>query len=243
MSLNPEIQAVLDGESDGCIVCADCLDVMADMPDGCVDAVVTDPPYGIGEDGGLKAQYRRGDGRTRGVVKHEPQGWDKKRPDPQAFALMLRRAPVVMFFGGNYFADLLPASPGWLYWDKRIGGDFSDGELIYTNRNAALRSFSIHAFSGLRGGKDRQHPTQKPIALMEWCLGFIPDAVTILDPFCGSGTTCVAAKKLGKRYIGIEISPKYAEIARRRVRNTPKPLFIEPAQKPKQSELFAEGNS
>ena len=193
----------------------DCREILPHLPK--VDLVLTDPPYGIGEDGGLKARYRMGDGRTKGIIKHEKMEWDTTRPPKDVFDSMLGIAPIVMICGGNYFADLLPASPGWLYWDKRMGGDFSDGELIYTNRDAGLRSFTMHPFEGLRGGKDRQHPTQKPTELMKWCISFAPNAHTILDPFMGSGTTLRAAKDLGRKCIGIEIEEKYCEIAARRL--------------------------
>jgi DNA modification methylase len=63
----------------------------------------------------------------------------------------------------------------------------------------------------------RVHPTQKPVALMRWCLSFVPDAQLILDPFMGSGTTLRAAKDLGRRAIGIEIEERYCEIAVKRL--------------------------
>jgi len=200
----------------------DCLEIMPQLEP--VDLVLTDPPYGIGEDGGLKARYRKGDGRTKGIVKHAKINWDSKRPSKQAFDMMIEKAEIVMFFGGNYFADLLPASSGWLYWDKRMGGDFSDGELIYTNRKAALRSLSIHPFSGLRGGKDRKHPTQKPVAVMLWCLSFVPDAETVIDSYFGSGTTAIACERLNRKWIGIEISEEYCEIASKRIEAEAKQL-------------------
>ena len=194
----------------------DCLEIMPELEP--VDLVLTDPPYGVGEDGGLKSRYRKGDGRTKGIIKHEKMNWDSNRPPKQCFEL-IRKAKTIMIFGGNYFADLLPPSSGWLYWDKRMGGDFSDGELIYTNRNGALRSFSMHPFTGLRGGKDRVHPTQKPTGVVLWCLSFAPNARTILDPFIGSGTTAIACERLNKRWIGIEISEEYCEIAKQRIIN------------------------
>jgi DNA modification methylase len=107
---------------------------------------------------------------------------------------------------------MLPASSGWLYWDKKQSGDFSDGELAYTNRTAALKAFS---FCSKNGG--RQHPTEKPVKLMDWCIGFYPDALIILDPFMGSGTTGVACANLGRKFIGIEIEPKYFDIACERI--------------------------
>jgi DNA modification methylase len=190
------------------------MDVMGGL--GKVDAVVTDPPYGIGESGGEKMRYK--EGRTVfDCPKHENMGWDKTRPSKKVFDLIMDSAPTWIIFGGNYFADLLPPSMGWLYWDKMLGGDFSDGELIYTNRNKALRQFRMHSFDGLKGGKDRVHPTQKPLPLMEWCLSFVPDAETILDPFMGSGTTGVACVNLGRRFIGIELERKYFDIAVERI--------------------------
>jgi DNA modification methylase len=193
-----------------------------------VDAVITDPPYGIGEDGGLKARYRIGDGRTKGIIKHEYKGWDKKRPDKEIFDYMFSLSSIVIIFGGNYFADMLPASSGWIYWDKNIGGDFSDGELIYTNQNVGLRDYSIHPFSGLNGGKDRQHPTQKPLKLLTWIIGhrLSPEAITIFDPFMGSGTTGVAAVQLGRNFIGVEIDEGYFAIAERRIKQAQAQLLL-----------------
>ena len=201
----------------------DCLQIMPMLEP--VDLVLTDPPYGIGEDGGLKARYRKGDGRTKGIIKHEKMKWDSKRPPKRCFEL-IRRTKLIMIFGGNYFADLLPVSSGWLYWDKQIGGDFSDGELIYTNRNGALRSISMHPFTGLRGGKDRVHPTQKPVGLMQWCIGFSNGAQKILDPFLGSGTTAIVCERLKRKWIGIEIEEKYCEIAAKRIEQEIKQLKL-----------------
>ena len=218
----------------------DCMDILPTL--GKVDAVITDPPYGIGEDGGEKDRY--GPGRTRFTTpKHDCLKWDANRPSAETFNLMMCAAPVWMFCGGNYFADLLPPSMGWLYWDKKLGGDFSDGELIYTNRKAALRSFSMHAFQGLRGGLDREHPTQKPVDLMKWCIGFIPKAETILDPFMGSGTTGVAAMQLGRKFIGIEREPKYFDIACERIENAQRQTSLfepQPVAKPINQQLFVE---
>ena len=63
----------------------------------------------------------------------------------------------------------------------------------------------------------RVHPTQKPLALMRWCLSLVPDAETVLDPFAGSGTTLVAARLEGRKAIGIEINEKYCEAAANRL--------------------------
>jgi DNA modification methylase len=174
---------------------------------GKVDAVVTDPPYGIGEDGGAQRTRSR-----KGYAKHEKKGWDAKRPAPEVFSTMLSVSGDQIIWGGNYFADLLPPKMGWLYWQKKMGGDFSDGELAWTSRDRALKEFTK-----CPKGIDKSHPCQKPIVLMEWCIGFLPNARTILDPFMGSGTTLVACAKLGRKGIGIECDAEYFDIAVKRV--------------------------
>jgi len=218
---------------DATLYLGDCLELLPTL--GKVDAVVTDPPYGIGEHGGAC----RTRGRS-GYAKHENKGWDRSRPPDAVFDAMLSGSSEQIIWGGNYFADLLPPTMGWLYWRKLMGGDFSDGELAWTSRQAALREF-VKCPKGI----DKSHPTQKPTAVMEWCLGFLPDARTILDPFMGSGTTGVACAKLGRRFIGIEIDEGYFDIACRRIddayrqrdlfRDEPKPV------KPTQPSLLAGG--
>ena len=200
------------------LILGDCLEVMPLL--GKVDAVVTDPPYGIGEDGG-RFRDRKGGGH-RVLVK---KGWDKSRPQASVFQSIFDVSGEQIIWGGNYFADLFPPSKGWLYWDKLMGGDFADGELAWTSLDRALRKFTM---CNKMGGK--QHPTQKPIALMKWCLGFLPAAETILDPFMGSGTTLVACAKLGRKGIGIELDPDYFQIACDRVQKAydQPDLFVEP---------------
>ena len=197
------------------LILGDCREVLPTL--GHVDCVVTDPPYGIGEDGGV---FR---GRKGGGVRVLPKmGWDCARPGREIFDMMQAASDEQIIWGGNYFADYLPPSKGWLYWQKLMGGDFSDGELAWTSRDRAVREFTK-----CNKAHGKEHPTQKPVELMEWCLGFLPNAHTILDPFMGSGTTGVACARLGRRFIGVEIEEKYFSIACRR---------IEQAQR--QSDLF-----
>lgn len=199
----------------------DCLQILAELP--VIDAIVTDPPYGIGEDGGAC--------RTRGkpgYAKHEAKGWDKDRPSRELFDLLREKSEHQIIWGGNYFADFLPPSMGWLYWRKLMGGDFSDGELAWTSRKMALREF-IKCPKGM----DKEHPCQKPVSLMRWCLGFLPAAQTICDPFMGSGSTGVAALQEGRAFVGIERDPDYFELSCRRIREAAGedigPLFGEAA--------------
>jgi len=178
----------------------DCLDILPHL--GKVDAVITDPPYGIGEDGGRFRDRKGGGHRILPKV-----GNDSRRPPKAAFVAMLDRSTEQIVWGGNYFTDMLPVSRGWLYWDKKMGGDFSDGELAWTSFDMVLRSFSQ-----CNKGRGKQHPTQKTVRLMQWCLGFV-NGETILDPFMGSGTTGVACIRLGRSFIGIELVRKYFDIA------------------------------
>lgn len=189
---------------------ADCMDVLPTLPK--VDAVITDPPYGVGQDGG--AQRTRGSKKTNG----EKMGWDVSRPSKNVFEAMECAGEVRIYWGGNYFADYLPASMGWLYWEKRMGGDFADGELAWTNQHKALRQFSYY-----KKNKGDEHPTQKPIALMKWCIEQCKNnPQTILDPFMGSGTTGVAAVQMSRKFIGIEREPTYFDIACKRIEQAQK---------------------
>ncbi len=129
--------------------------------------------------------------------------------------MLLDAAQYHVIWGGNYFADLLPPSGKWLVWDKGQRINQSDGELAWTSQPGALRIFELNRVALLTDGA--MHPTQKPVSLMRWCLGGLPSARTILDPFMGSGTTGVACVQLGRKFIGIEIDETYFDIACRRI--------------------------
>lgn len=190
---------------DATLYLGDCLEILPTLER--VDAVITDPPYGIGQDGG--AQRTRGSKRTNG----EKIGWDNQRPSKEIFDAMQAAGDVQIIWGGNYFADYLPPSMGWLYWEKRMGGDFADGELAWTSQRRALRQFSH-----FKKNKGDEHPTQKPVELMRWCIEICKNTPqSIIDPFMGSGTTGVAAIQLGRKFIGIEREPKYFDIACKRI--------------------------
>ena len=208
----------------------DCLEIMPTL--GKVDAVVTDPPYGIGEDGG---RFR---GRKGQNIRVLPKGnWDSTTPPANAFSMMLNQSDHQIIWGGNYFSDKLPPSKGWLYWQKLMGGDFADGELAWTSRDKALREFTK-----CPKGQGAEHPTQKPVAVMEWCIGHLPiKGGTILDPFMGSGTTGVACVKKGFSFIGIEQHEPYFDIACERIRKAyaqPDFFVAPPAAKPVQEEML-----
>ena len=215
------------------LILGDCLEVMPTqggmvaLPQGF--GVLTDPPYGIGQDGG------RGHRKSSRAKVQAKKSWDSSRPDAAVFEWIISAPEGAIIWGGNYFADLLPPRMGWLYWQKLIGGDFSDGELAWTSRTGALKEFTHR-----KANAEMLHPTQKPVRLMEWCLGFLPSAQTILDPFMGSGTTGVACVNLGRKFVGIELDPGYFDIAVRRIEEAYRQprLFDEPAPKPIQEKLF-----
>jgi DNA modification methylase len=206
------------------LLLGDCRDILPLLDK--VDAVVTDPPYGIGKDGQAKTT-----GGNGGRKAHAFKGWDSERPDPVIFDLILAAAPLTIIWGGNYFADLLPPTGKWLVWDKGQRINQSDGELAWTSMGGALRILTMNRVELLLEGTE--HPTQKPIKLLDWTLSHIPDAQTILDPFMGAASTGIAAIRAGKSFIGIERDPDYFEIATRRIRevtgNDVGPLFGEAA--------------
>jgi site-specific DNA-methyltransferase (adenine-specific) len=185
------------------LYCGDCLQILPHL--GRVDAVVTDPPYGINFAGQPTKWQRR--------AGHKPKAWDVSAPNISGIVDL---APIVVVWGGNYFD--LPESRGWQVWCKPDAPpSMGNAELAWTNvdRTAKHIVHSISATNRERVG----HPTQKPLRVMEWSMetAKVPTDGTILDPFMGSGTTGVACVKTGRKFIGIELDPAYCEIAKQRI--------------------------
>ena len=182
-----------------------------------VDCVITDPPYGI-----IEAAGKNGRRDNLAVAKdYGNDSWDNE-PIPDDLIKMVRAAGKwCVIFGGNYYT--LPPTKCWLVWDKENGkSDFADCELAWTNLPMAVRRIRYMWNGMLRanGEKRGDHPTQKPVGVMEWCIGLVPEPnQTILDPFAGSGTTGVACMNLGRKFIGIEKEEKYFSIACERICN------------------------
>jgi DNA modification methylase len=187
---------------------ADCRDVLPLLDP--VDLVLTDPPYGINA---ARHRHSEKDG-WRDYGTPEEALWDSERPSDGFIAEVVAAGKAAVVWGGNYFT--LPPSQGWFVWDKGQS-DFSlaDCELAWTTEDRATRRLFYPRSRATNEG--REHPTQKPIALMRWCIEKFPNANTILDPFMGSGTTLRAAKDLGRKAIGIEIEERYCEIAANRM--------------------------
>ena len=195
----------------------DCRDILPTL--GKVDAVVTDPPYGIGADKGKKGAIPFKGGKVVEMAYYPDNSWDDERPDRAIFDQMRKASRDQIVWGGNYFADWLPARGRWLWWDKcQTMPSYGDGELAWTSLSATTpKKFTLANNKLFAQRVERHHPTQKPVEVMVWCLGFLPDARIILDPFMGSGTTGVACVQLGRKFIGIELEPRYFDIARRRI--------------------------
>jgi len=198
----------------------DCREILPTL--GKVDAVVTDPPYGINA-----ARVRNSE--KNGWRDYDAPGWDVDRPPAELIGAIIKSARHSIVWGGNYFTDALPPSSKWLSWDKgQTDFSLADFELAWCSFDGAARRIQYSRSLAMQDGKE--HPTQKPIEVMKWCLEKLPDGCwTILDPFMGSGTTGVAAVKTGRKFIGIELEPKYFDIACKRISDALKQpdLFIE----------------
>lgn len=200
--------------------------------------LLTDPPYGIKEHGGKK---RFGPASAaKGFSSHkeyENLGWDNEAPPAELLAAMLQRTQDQIIWGANHFMSRIAADASqWLVWHKKGSdkSDFADCELAWTNLAGAVRYFRHDwvGFGAINSGVVREHPTQKPVPLMKWCMGFLSSGRTVLDPFMGSGSIGIAAAQTGRDYVGIEKHPAYFDIACRR---------IEDAQR--QGDLFLSGAS
>ena len=195
---------------DATLYLGDCVDILHTLPE--VDAVITDPPYGLGD-----KLHGTGAGEW-GTLYTEKNGfsWDQEVPNWFAEYAVNQKCSVV--WGGNYFD--LPPSRCLLIWDKMQEHTSGHAEVAWTNLDKPIRTFRFARVQLASEGK--QHPTQKPLTLMKWCIEQAGNPERILDPFMGSGTTGVAAIQMGRKFIGIEREPKYFEIACKRIEQASK---------------------
>ena len=204
------------------IYCGDCREILPSLEK--VDLLLTDPPYGIGY-GGKKNSVGGSEGRHKAGWKTWVTDWDEMPVAADVLDLARNMAQAQVIWGGNYFQ--LPPSQGWLVWDKgQREFTLADAELAWTNRDKAIRVMTFTRGAALGEGP-RIHPTQKPLALMRWCLSLVPDAETILDPFAGSCTTGVAAKLEGRKSVLIEMNESYCEAGAKRLSQRRVVLIVE----------------
>lgn len=192
------------------LYCGDCADVLPTLSR--VDAVITDPPYGIA------ATWKGGSGSGWGNARAETDArneWDDKPPSKELMKLISSKGHELIFWGGNYYE--LPPTRCWLVWNKpERNFSLAEAELAWTNMDTVVR-----VWDGPRSEPDREHPTQKPVRLMQWCILQLRGEAkvkTILDCFMGSGTTGVAATSLGHKFIGIERDPRWFDLACKRIK-------------------------
>lgn len=194
------------------------MEAMKEFPDKFFELAIVDPPYGIGEDGGKC--------RTRGSIKTNGayKAWDSERPTFEFFCELIRVSCNQIICGGNYFSDMLPASRCWIYWQKDMGGDFADGELLWTSFDMVVKQYRKRSETF-----NRVHPTQKPIALYQWLLkNYAQPGDKILDTHLGSGSSRIAAYKLGFDFWGYELDKDYFEDQEKRFKTAiAEPLFDE----------------
>lgn len=189
-----------------------------DIDPPAADLVLADPPYGAdivrkSGHGAFKGQGRKIDNAP--TRSYTPIVGDDEPFDP---ALILAMQVPSILWGANYYADKLPASRSWFVWDKENSGDFGDVELAWTNIDSAPRIFR-HMWNGMLRASERDqrriHPTQKPVALMRWCLlrAKLKPGALVFDPYMGSGPIAAACKQLGYRYVGCELVEQYCAAA------------------------------
>lgn len=214
------------------IINADCLDILKQLPDKCIDLVLTDPPYGIGYD----KQARSVAGTKYGNAKAQKRNygetnWDNKTPEKEVFNEIVRVSKNQIIFGGNYFANMLSNSKCWLVWDKHINGDFADCELAWTSFDKPVKKYD-YIWNGMiqqdmKNKEIRVHPTQKPVGLFCKILNdYSNENDLILDCFSGSGTTAIACHKLKRRFICIEKDKEYYEASVKRLEEEQRQLDL-----------------
>ena len=194
------------------VLCGDCLDLMKGIPDKSVDLVLTDPPYGIGVQRVNCASYRK-DSRSRGKID-----WDLGFSLEKYMAEIVRVGKNIIIWGANYHNVFLD-NGGAIIWDKlQPLPDSSQCEIASLTKYKKVFKYT-QRWTNFVNTKETEHPTEKSVALMKFCINIF-NAQTVCDPFFGSGTTAVACKELGRKFIGIEISREYCDIAEKRLANT-----------------------
>ena len=191
----------------------DSYELIKQIPDKSIDLVIIDPPYGIGQANGTNGFGTSNNNRYEG-------NWDNETPPKWFFDEVLRVGKAILIFGAQYLTDKLPQSNCWIVWDK-IGemptqSPFSECELIWTNKanTVVTKKYYVRQHGFINDGDERIHATQKPLRLISNLIkDFSEEGNLVVDFFSGSGTTCVAAKELGRQFIGIEIDPHYHKIS------------------------------
>lgn len=209
---------------------ADCREVIPTL--GKVDLVLTDPPYGLGDS--WKRTYHGPSGTTK--LWGDVPDWDEKA-EPWVAELLLKLETNLVFWGANNY--LMPPSACWFIWDKLQESKRAEFEMAWTTLKCGHKAFRMSSIDANWNCREtsKQHPNEKPLGLMQWCLKWFPKARSVIDPFMGSGTTLVAAKMLGRRAIGIELDERHCETAACRLAQGVLPLHPTTTPKPVEQDL------
>lgn len=216
----------------------DCLAAMREMPDKTFSLAIVDPPYGININMNM--------GRRKGQKKkHADKSWDKSIPDKEYFDELMRVSASQIVWGGNYFTGHIPVSSHWIYWDKCAPEalSFASGELAWTSFNGAMSCVRMQWAGSHKVEKtEKQHPTQKPIALYKWLLqNYAKPGDTILDTHLGSGSSRIAAYDMGFDFTGYELDAEYFNASEARFKNHISNLKLfspEEMYRPEQARMF-----
>lgn len=207
----------------------DCMEAMAQMDDNAFDLAVVDPPYGINENGKRDLMNKKPckTWKNPKLKQYLIKDWDNKRPTQKYFDELRRVSKYQIIWGGNYFADLLPASGSWIVWDKKVNmPTFSDGELAWCNIKNSVKFFRF-LWAGYAKAEpiNRIHPTEKPEKLYTWCISqYAQKGWRILDTHLGSGSSAIAAYNAGYEFHGYELDTDYYKAAKKRFENHKKQL-------------------
>ena len=193
------------------------MEYMRTLPDKYFSLCIADPPYGIGADRGQKARAGTQYGKSKATCKdYGDSDWDMKAPDMEWFNEIRRVSENQIIWGANHFISNIPVdSPCWIVWDKDNGtNDYADCELAWTSFPTPVRKFRYkwHGMlqEDMKHKEERIHPTQKPVALYAWLISnYAKQGGVIFDPMTGSGSSRIAAYKLGYDFIGCEIDKEY----------------------------------
>lgn len=195
------------------LFCGDCLDFKIEKQ---VALLLTDPPYGIKRDKGFEGAEGFGGNKSKPIKRRAySDEWDDERPSVETFEKIQNESVSAIIFGGNFFADILPASKHWIVWDKKnTMPTFGDCELAWTNIDRTSVVKYEYEYNGLIGKeKQRFHPTQKPANLFtEIVKDYTKPSDTVYDPFLGSGTTLIACENLKRKCYGVELNPGYVAV-------------------------------
>ena len=192
----------------------DCIAGMKKYPDKYFDLAIVDPPYGIG------AENHAGSAEN-GWKQWDKKDWDSSIPNEEYFTELFRVSKNQIIWGGNYFANLLPNSQGWIFWDKgQRNFSLADGELCWTSFKKSLRVFEMaRAKAKASIGYEKIHPTQKPVELYDFCLYFakLEQGDKILDTLGGSMSSVIACLKGGYNITCFEIDREYYDKGKKRI--------------------------